>query len=172
MQSEAKSYEDEYLVYYLVRISTTNTDTASFTTLYSIFGEEAEWQRRTVDLSAYAGSTVFFAFQLISDDQNLLLVDNIKILGNATIAGNEPDPEGLATADNDVRIYPNPATDNIRINANSQITLVELIDMTGRVVMAQDGDVKSLNISALTEGIYTLRVVSENGVSLKRVVKK
>ena len=44
--------------------------------------------------------------------------------------------------------------------------------MTGRVVMTQDGDVKSLNISALTEGIYTLRVVSENGVSLKRVVKK
>lgn len=172
LQWDAMSYEDEYLEDYLVRISTTNTDTASFTTLYSIYGEEAEWQRRTVDLSAYTGSTVFFAFQLISDDQNLLLVDNIKILGNATIAGNEPDPEGLATADNDVRIYPNPATDNIRINANSQITLVELIDMTGRVVMAQDGDVKSLNISALTEGIYTLRVVSENGVSLKRVVKK
>ena len=172
VQWDAMSYEEEYPDDYRVRISTTNTDTGSFTTLFTKISEEAEWQRRTVDLSAYAGRRVYLAFQLISDDQNMLLVDNIKILGNATIAGDEPDPEGLATADNDVRIYPNPATDNIRINANSQITLVELIDMTGRVVMTQDGNVKSLNISALSEGIYTMRVVSENGVSLKRVVKK
>lgn len=168
---DAISYEDPYLETYRVRISTTNTDTASFTTLTTIFDESGDaWQRHAIDLSAYAGQDVYFAIQLISDDMNMLWIDNIKIAGSATIATDEP--EGLATADNDVRIYPNPASDNIHINANSQITLVELIDMTGRVVMAQDGDVKSLNVSALAEGIYTLRVVSENGVSLKRVVKK
>lgn len=167
------SMDEEYLETYRVRISTTTADTASFTTLTTINDENAYWTRRFINLSAYAGQNVRIAFQDISDDMFRLLIDNIKICGPATISTDpDPDPEGLTVAENDVRIYPNPASGNIYINANAPITLVELIDMTGRVVMTQDGDVKSLNISALTEGIYTLRVVSENGVSLKRVVKK
>ena len=168
---DAMSMDADYLETYRVRISTTNTDTASFNILTTIDEEDGEWTHHIIDLSAYTGQTVRIAFQLISDDMFRLLVDNIKILGNATLAGDEP-PVGIDEADNDVRIYPNPTSGNIRISANAQITLVELIDMTGRIVMTQTGDVKSLNISALTEGIYTLRVVSENGVSLNRVVKK
>ncbi|MBR0073176.1 MAG: choice-of-anchor J domain-containing protein [Bacteroidales bacterium] len=171
LQWDAMSYESEYPDDYRVRISTTTTDTASFTTLFTVNAETGDmWQRHAIDLSAYSGQRVYFAFQLISDDMNMLLVDNIKILGTATIAGDEP-PVGINAAENDVRLYPNPTTGKLSIVA-SNISSIEVIDAMGRVVMTQNGSANTMDISALAKGVYTLRVVSENGVSLKRVVKK
>ena len=167
---DAMSQDDEYLETYRVRISTTNTDTASFTVLTTINSEEGVWKRRYLDLSAYAGQTVSIAFQLVSFDMFRLLVDNIKILGSATIAGDEP-PVGLEQASNEVRLYPNPTTGRITIDAQN-ITRIEVIDAMGRVAMTQEGNANTMNISSLAEGVYTLRIVTENGVSMKHVVKK
>ena len=170
---DAMTYEAEFPEDYRVRISTTNTDTASFTTLLTVSEEDGEaWQRHTVDLSAYAGQDVYFAFQLISDDMNMLMVDNIKIAGPATIVPDGPDPQGIETADgSEISVYPNPTTGVITVAA-ANITRIEVIDAMGRVAMTQNGSANTINISALAEGVYTLRVATENGVSMKRIVKK
>lgn len=169
---DAYSMDSEYLEDYKVRISTTNTDTASFTTLATIIEEEDTWQRRLVDLSAYAGQDVYIAIQYISDDMFRLLVDNLKIAGLATLTPDGPEPEGLETADgSDINVYPNPTTGVITVAA-ANITRIEVIDAMGRVAMTQNGSANTMNISALAEGVYTLRVATENGVSMKRIVKK
>ena len=171
---DALSYEDPYLETYRVRISTTNTDTASFTTLATIEEESGDaWQRRVVDLTAYAGQDVYIAIQLISDDMNMLWVDNLKIAGPATLTPDGPEPpEGIETADgSDINVYPNPTTGVITVLA-SNITRIEIIDAMGRVAMTQNGSANTMNISALADGVYTLRVATENGVSMKRIVKK
>ena len=170
---DAYSMDDEYLEDYKVRISTTNTDTASFTTLATIYGEEGTWQRRSVNLSAYAGQDVYIAFQYISDDMFRLLIDNLKIAGPATLTPDGPEPpEGITNADgSDINVYPNPTTGVITVAA-SNITRIEVIDAMGRVAMTQEGSANTMNISALAEGVYTLRVATENGVSMKRIVKK
>lgn len=169
---DAYSMDSEYLEDYKVRISTTNTDTASFTTLATIIEEEDTWQRRLVDLSAYAGQDVYIAIQYISDDMFRLLVDNLKIAGLATLTPDGPEPEGLETADgSDINVYPNPTTGVITVAA-ANIIRIEVIDAMGRVAMTQNGSANTMNISALAEGVYTLRVATENGVSMKRIVKK
>ncbi|MBQ6725560.1 MAG: choice-of-anchor J domain-containing protein [Bacteroidales bacterium] len=169
---DAYSMDSEYLEDYKVRISTTNTDTASFTTLATIIEEEDTWQRRLVDLSAYAGQDVYIAIQYISDDMFRLLVDNLKIAGLATPTPDGPEPEGLETADgSDINVYPNPTTGVITVAA-ANIIRIEVIDAMGRVAMTQNGSANTMNISALAEGVYTLRVATENGVSMKRIVKK
>ncbi len=169
---DAYSMDSEYLEDYKVRISTTNTDTASFTTLATIIEEEGTWQRRLVDLSAYAGQDVYIAIQYISDDMFRLLVDNLKIAGLATLTPDGPEPEGLETADgSDINVYPNPTTGVITVAA-ANIIRIEVIDAMGRVAMTQNGSANTMNISALAEGVYTLRVATENGVSMKRIVKK
>ena len=71
----------------------------------------------------------------------------------------------------EVYVYPNPTTGVITVAA-SNITRIEVIDAMGRVAMTQNCSANTMNISALAEGVYTLRVTTENGVSLKRVVKK
>jgi hypothetical protein len=169
---DAYSMDSEYLEDYKIRISTTNTDTASFTTLATIIDEEGTWQRRLVDLSAYAGQDVYIAIQYISDDMFRLLVDNLKIAGLATLTPDGPEPEGLETAaGSDINVYPNPATGMITVAA-ANIIRIEVIDAMGRVAMTQNGSANTMNISALAEGVYTLRVTTENGVSMKRIVKK
>jgi hypothetical protein len=66
---------------YLVKISTTGTTTANFsTTLLTVAAENSTWTARSINLSAYAGQTVYIAFINNSNDMNLLWLDNIQVL--------------------------------------------------------------------------------------------
>lgn len=69
-------------------------------------------------------------------------------------------------------IYPNPTTDRLNIECGEVITRVEILDMTGRTVLSQNGNVNSISTQALAEGVYMLRVISNNGVSAQKFVKE
>ncbi|MBU0487522.1 MAG: choice-of-anchor J domain-containing protein, partial [Bacteroidetes bacterium] len=65
---------------YQVRISTTDTAIASFTTVaFSIAAENPAWTNRTISLSAFAGQDIYIAFRNNSFDMYLLLVDDIEV---------------------------------------------------------------------------------------------
>lgn len=74
----------------------------------------------------------------------------------------------------DIRIYPNPARDQIHISGIKGNTKLELFTMDGREVMAQElnGD-QSFSLSSdfgLTTGIYVLRLESEGQSVTKKIV--
>lgn len=70
------SYPDGYDV----RLSTTDTDPASFTeTLIDVARENTDGIYRSLDLSAYAGETVYLAWINDSNDQYILLIDDIQV---------------------------------------------------------------------------------------------
>ncbi len=74
-ESIASAFKDSYEV----RISTSQlpATTANYSTLLMTVTEEnASSTSRSVDLSAYAGQTVYIAFRIISTDQYLLTIDN------------------------------------------------------------------------------------------------
>jgi hypothetical protein len=74
---------------YEVRISTTGTAIANFSTILLTVNPEAEvWTDRTVSLAPYIGGTVYVAFRLISTDQSQLWIDDITV--------SEPAPFDLA----------------------------------------------------------------------------
>ena len=78
---------------------------------------------------------------------------------------------GISLAsDNEVRLFPNPATDNVSILADG-VRYVEVIDMNGTTVMKVN-DAKTINIENLSSGVYVFRVVTDNGVAMRKVVKK
>lgn len=66
------------------------------------------------------------------------------------------------------KVYPNPASGNeIFVNTTSSKGIIEIMDMSGRVVMTsnynnESGNVVKLNISTLNSGSYLVAVVSEN----------
>jgi thiol-disulfide isomerase/thioredoxin len=73
-KAQDASFPDGYIVY----ISTTGNVPDSFSTvLFQRAAEVATWTTRQVSLSAYAGQDVYIAFRNNSNDQFLLLVDNI-----------------------------------------------------------------------------------------------
>jgi len=71
-------------------------------------------------------------------------------------------------------IIPNPATNKITISAINNLNTIEILGYLGQVVFLQTNaeNTTTLDISNLTNGIYFVRIVSENGTSVKKFVKK
>jgi hypothetical protein len=71
-------------------------------------------------------------------------------------------------------IVPNPAKDKIQITADSHFNKIEIVNFLGQTVLSQsnDKDTATVNVSNLTNGVYFVRIISENGTSVQKFVKK
>ncbi len=67
-------------------------------------------------------------------------------------------------------VWPNPVSDVLHISEGPEIRLVDVLDLSGRVQATfADGEV---NVSALPAGLYILRVVTAEGVMVKKIIKQ
>lgn len=72
----------------------------------------------------------------------------------------------------EVAIYPNPFTTTLQIESNSTFKTMELYDVLGKQIFNQNFENK-INTSKLTQGVYLLRLITEEGVVVvKKVVKE
>jgi hypothetical protein len=75
-----------------------------------------------------------------------------------------------------IAVWPNPATDNLTVMLNGieGRVSVDMLDLTGRVVMERAGEASAkrmdLNVQGLATGEYVVRVRHAAGVSMHRVV--
>ena len=78
----------------------------------------------------------------------------------------------IATA-NTINIYPNPVQNELFIDfENEQITEINILDVSGKIVKSLNDNTNSIDVSNLTEGIYLLKVRTENGSSTAKFIKK
>lgn len=68
-----------------------------------------------------------------------------------------------------INFYPNP-TQNI-INFSTTIEQIEVMDLTGKRLMSFNHE-KQINIEALPSGIYYLRLINDEKVTTKKVIKQ
>lgn len=75
--------------------------------------------------------------------------------------------------DNSISIYPNPAKNNVNIHCNNTIKTIELYDVQGRVLQSQviDSQSSTMDISSKSKGVYFLKVVTEKGIKVEKLVK-
>lgn len=148
---------------YEVRVSTTGRNPEDFTTvLFSETGASDDFVQRGWNLANFGGQTIYIAFHNISvAGGDAILFDDIYV-GTGV---------GIEDVDNvNVSVYPNPANDVLNIEGEG-IQEVELMDVNGRTVMTT-ANAGSLNISNLASGIYVVRVITNNGISTQKIVKK
>jgi hypothetical protein len=71
-------------------------------------------------------------------------------------------------------VIPNPAQEYIQVSAGVNFNKVEVINFLGQTVISQSVGAMSaqIDISNLTNGVYFVRIASENGVSVKKFVKQ
>jgi len=72
--------------------------------------------------------------------------------------------------DSSVRLYPNPANNELNIVSNSAVSLVHIIDMKGQLikrVVPQNG---SIDVSNLDAGVYLVQTIGEDFNSMTKVV--
>ena len=73
----------------------------------------------------------------------------------------------------EVSVYPNPTTNFVTVQANG-MNHITVLNTIGQVVYDADvdGSLQSLDMSQYGAGVYMVRVATENGVGVQRVVVK
>jgi hypothetical protein len=96
------------------------------------------------------------------------------------IAGNKSDKistsftyDGVDNSElSSLSIYPNPSFSYISLNNETRVNM-EVYSATGQLLILKSVNAgEKINISSLSNGIYTLRIIESNNVSLLKLVKK
>ena len=81
------------------------------------------------------------------------------------ISSTEPDVKVLP-----LTIYPTPVSEQLHIAGIENTFAYTITDMTGAIVMKQTTDIRSVNVSSLSEGVYILSVQQDNQFYMGRFV--
>jgi hypothetical protein len=112
-------------------------------------------------------------FQLLAADGTQIFKDNGKFGSQATYMIDVTYPAGIEdVATTEAAIYPNPATDVININTDENVLRVEVFNMQGQLVKVVTGEVNQISVNGLANGVYTLKLTTENGTSMHKIIKK
>ena len=132
-----------------------NGDTLFFTDF-----EYSDWTNRTKSLDSFANQTVYIAFHAKSNDQFLLLIDNIEIYSDTLLGVND------ANIDYSSQIFPNPFSNQVNINSNSKIISYSIANVAGSFLESKYIHQKRffINTENYSRGIYFLNLTYENGI--------
>ena len=72
---------------------------------------------------------------------------------------------------NEITIYPNPANNTISVNLKNNSTF-NILDLTGRLVIASKVENNTIDISNLNKGVYILQTNSVNGTINTKFLKQ
>lgn len=132
------------------------------------------WRSECIDLSAFTGSeSLLVSFIGFNGWGNNLYLDNVGFGSSCVV-----DIPVVATALNDLVVFPNPASHEIHLMGElsaKNIVQCTLHDLTGKIAAAWNtsqlsiGNVTTLDCSALPGGVYTLRVNCEDSVFSTKV---
>ena len=158
----------DYKVTWQVCAKTSSSDTYTLTVDTVTFSDtigSIAWESREVLFSVALGDTVRLDFCHLSNySSGGVLIDNVVIekmsgIGIHNLSTEQP-----------LNVYPNPTNGYITIGGMPEGSRIELYDATGRLVKASTSHL--VNISACPAGVYILRCISSDGVTVRRVVKK
>ena len=76
--------------------------------------------------------------------------------------------------DDSISIYPNPTSDVINIKSISTIKSMELYDVQGRLLMVRMSDQLNevIDLTSKSDGIYFVKITTDKGVKVEKLVKK
>ena len=151
---DAASFNPQRLEDYRVKVSEGRDYWADYDTELSVDGESVYVKTRGINLGKYNGKTVYIAVNLKTYDGEALVIDNLGVYGDCSLASSVgvSDIYGGASA---LRL----AGDELR---GEGIASIAVYDMNGRQVAFGEGE--SLNVSGLVRGLYIARGESADGV--------
>ena len=151
-----------------LKISTTTNSKSSFTTILLVVPNTPNTllenvTNTSVNLTSYAGQTIYLAWIDDFENGNILAIDDIDVSANALSVSEH--------STNYPALYPNPTKDVFTINLNEEILSLLIYSIDGKLVKTVYNS-KSIDISDLANSNYLLKVLSGNNVYTKFIVKK
>jgi hypothetical protein len=72
-----------------------------------------------------------------------------------------------------ITIYPNPASDAIQVTGVEGKASLTLLDINGKLILNKEvANNEAISVSSLSQGIYLMKIVTANGTTQKKLVKK
>lgn len=76
--------------------------------------------------------------------------------------------------DQTVKVYPNPVVNEVQISAQNNIRSVRVYDIQGRLLQIQTGGEMNavLDLSTHNQGVYFLKITTDSGSKIERIIKR
>ncbi|MGK4567194.1 T9SS type A sorting domain-containing protein [Flavobacterium sp. 3HN19-14] len=122
----------------------------------------------------------------IKSDDTLVSGNSVAAKGDIFFDYNLPVATNIATTifqdlgigdnplDVSIGVYPNPAVEKINVKANNAIQSAQLFDGRGRLLqthLSRENET-IMDISKHSGGIYFLKIITEKGIKIEKIVKK
>lgn len=136
----------------------------------STYLNDNTWRLKSNILIPPVSGQSFIAFKYTTTSNWLdVKFDDIKINGDTSTGINS-----LIINEKELIIFPNPASNYIIIDRTSDFSIseIKLIDIFGKEVKTFESSDKKLNVSELLPGQYFLRIKTENGILVKKIMKE
>lgn len=149
-----------------------------------IQGNVVEFIFNNINLNAADHGNILFKLkskQDLQEGDNVMNEASIYFDYNLPVATNQAVTEfedimGLDdfTKDNSIKVYPNPAKDMLSVKGDVNLHSVSLYDIQGRLLQTvMPNDVQAtIDIAMRAKGIYFLKVTSDKGVKVEKVIKE
>ena len=154
-----------------VAISTTgNTDAADFTTIWETTmtaKAQGQWYDFAIDLHEYEGQEIWVALRHFDcTNQFMIVVDDIILYREWDGVDDSHAPA--------CSIYPNPATDRVKVESGTTVDYYELYNMMGALVARQAVGQKvfDLDLSHLPAGAYLINIYAEGQKQTQRIIRQ
>lgn len=140
-------------------------------------GSEGAWISLDIPLSAFTcintppgnacPSVSDFAQFVITSDLGTVYYDNLYLHKNTTLAADDFEVSK-------VKMYPNPATNVLNIEALTRIDKVAVYNVLGQqvITVTPNNELVTLDVSSLQVGVYVVKTTVDGTVSSKRFIKE
>ena len=124
-----------------------------------------------IDLSQFQGNNIRIRFRGYNADMDVLtyswFIDNVKVVATDTTNVNVNELNI-----NEVKLYPNPIKDVVRIESNNTIHSLTLYGINGEMMENRSVNAKEfeLLLEGYAKGVYFIRLVTDEGVIAKKLV--
>ncbi len=166
VKSFAKNYNNGYYAYTYTVISSLDPDT-SFVRFY----DENNWYEFEHGL----GKNIITALQFRSNGK--LLICAVRNY-NSSLRVYEYDAFTASakehSASNELALYPNPASNTIKVDTKSEIQLIQIVDTRGKVVITErdfvGGTTSTVAIQSLKKGVYFAHIQTRDGFQTQKFI--
>ena len=71
-----------------------------------------------------------------------------------------------------LNLYPNPVINSLTVSTNAELEKVEIYSLTGILVKRTDADIKTIDMSNLSNGSYLVRIHTKLGTTNHKIIKE
>ena len=125
----------------------------------------------SLDLSQFQGNDIRLRFRGYNADMDVLtyswFIDNVKVVATDTIPSGVNEP-----LVDQVNLFPNPVKDQLHIDSKAKIRRMEIMAVNGTIIEDRriDDYVINYGLKGYSEGVYFIRLITDEGVITKKVI--